>query len=151
MNARNSISSIIILLSLAVLSCDDLRESVIEVKPGEELQVRLREGSDVLLAPDYITIKFTSMLQESRCPQQATCIWGGIAIVQANVKQAEQQNTALILWIPGLVTTPYRRNRVEISGYYITLLQLDPYPALDDSQQPKVYEALLGIEKIRTR
>lgn len=140
-----------LLLSIVVLSCDDLQVSAIEAKPGEEIQVRLKEGSDILLAPDNIVVKFTSMMNDSRCPKEAVCFWGGLAEIRVDVAKPEQQPTLLILWIPGLISTPYRRNRMEVSGYYITLLQLDPYPLLDDRGQPVVYEALLAIEKIKTR
>ncbi|MGH2567587.1 MAG: hypothetical protein ACRDGA_04560 [Bacteroidota bacterium] len=113
--------------------------------------MRLREGSNVFLVPDNLTVTFTRMMEDSRCPIGATCFWGGLAYARVDIQKPGEQTTVMFLWIPGLVTTPYRSNRAEFPGYYITLLQLDPYPALDDQGQPVMYEALLAIEKIRTR
>ena len=150
---RNSLRYIILSVALAVvaLSCDDLQVSALEAKPGEELQVRLKEGSNVFLTPDNITFTFTKMVGDSRCPKGAMCFWGGLAEILVNVKTQSEQTIPVLLWIPGLVSTPYRRNVMKASGYNITLLQLDPYPEVNHDGSPVVYEALFAIEKIKTR
>jgi hypothetical protein len=136
----------IIGLSILILSCDNLRITAIEARRGEELQVRLKEGEDVLFVPDNVRITFTRMMEDSRCPADVVCVWPGLAIVRVDVS-APNQNTPLLLFIPGQVRTPYRRNQLEAEGFSITLLQLDPYPSRNDQHQPRVYEALLAIEK----
>ena len=138
-------------LSLATLACDDLRVSAVEVKPGEEIQVRLKEGDDVFLTPDDVSFKFVQLVGDSRCPKGALCIWGGIAEVRLAMIRQGEQPTVVLLWIPGSITTPYRRNGLTVSGYNVTLLQLDPYPVVNQGDTPVVYEALLAIEKIKTR
>jgi hypothetical protein len=136
---------------LALLSCEELRVSAVEVQPGEEIQVRLKEGGDVFLTPDNVRFKFIQLVGESRCPKGATCIWGGIAEVRVDMFRPDQQPVVVLLWIPGLVTTPYRRNGITQSGYNITLLQLDPYPDINRGDSSVVYEALLAIEKVKAR
>jgi hypothetical protein len=132
--------------SLLMLSCDELRVTAIEIKKGEELQLRMKEGSEVFLVPDNVTIQFTRMMNDSRCPVDLMCFWPGLAIIRVDIS-APDQSTPLLLPIPGLVQTPYRRNKMEAGGYYITLLQLDPYPTQESQGRPQVYEALLAIEK----
>lgn len=142
----------IIFLSLAVssslflLSCDELRITAIEARQGEELQLRMKEGENVFLVPDNVTVTFTRMMNDSRCPADVICIWPGLAIIRVDVS-THSQNTPLLLPIPGQVRTPYRWNRLEAAGFYITLLQLDPYPTRHDQSRPPAYEALLAIEK----
>lgn len=151
MRTKNSIILLVLALSLVVFSCDDLRVSAIEVQPGEEIQVRMKEGSDIFLTPDKVTVRFIKMMTDSRCPKNVVCVWEGLAIIRVDVTRDTEQPTVLLLAIPGLVSTPYRRNTLEASGYYITLLQLDPYPVFQSGNGPTVYEALLAIEKIKTR
>jgi hypothetical protein len=144
--------AIILLLTVTVLlSCDDLRVSAVEVQPGEEIQVRLKEGADVFLTPDDVSFKFIQLVGDSRCPKGALCFWGGIAEVRVDMFRPGQPPTVLLLWIPGLITTPYRKNGITQSGYNITLLQLDPYPDVNKGDGKVVYEALLAIEKIKSR
>jgi hypothetical protein len=132
--------------SLLTVSCDDLRITAIEARRGEELQVRLKEGENVFLVPDNVTVTFTRMMDDSRCPVDVVCFWAGLAIIRVDVS-ARDRNTPLFLPIPGQVRTPYRRNRLEAEGYYVTLLQLDPHPTRHDQSRPRQYEALLAIEK----
>lgn len=132
---------------LVSLSCDDLRITAIEVKQGEELQLRITEGQSVFLVPGNVTVTFARMLNDFRCPADVMCVWPGMAIIRVDVTTQDNRNTQLIMPMPGLVRTPYRHNRMEAEGYDITLLQLDPYPMHSASEQPRAYEALLAIEK----
>ncbi len=148
----NTLKTILVVLpSILTLSCDDLRVSAFEVRPGEEIQVSMKEGSDIFLTPDNLTVRFIKMMTDSRCPKNVVCFWPGLAVIRVDITRDTEQPTVLLLVIPGLVTTPYRRNSTEASGYSITLLQLDPYPVFQSGNGPAVYEALLAIEKIKTR
>ncbi len=133
-------------VGISLLSCDDLRITAIEAKRGEELQIRLKEGENVFLVPDNATVRFTRMIDDSRCPTDVFCFWSGLAIIRVDIGTRDR-NTPLYLPIPGQVRTPYRQNQFEAEGFSITLLQLDPYPSPHDQHQPRVYEALLAIEK----
>jgi hypothetical protein len=137
----------IIGLSILILSCDNLRITAIEARRGEELQLLFKEGQDVFLVPDNVTVTFTRMMTDSRCPSDLVCVWPGLAIIRVDVTSQTGHSTQLLMPIPGQVRTPYRRNRMEAEGYYITLLQLDPYPKHSDEERPTTYEALLAIEK----
>ena len=125
----------------------DLSMSPVEIKPGEKIEVRLKEGKSVVLAPENVVLEFSKVGTDSRCPADVRCIIAGEAEVTLRVEKGGRSIVS-ILQIPGLVITPYRGAVVEEFGYRISLLQLDPYPRLDERENPRVYIAQLEIEKL---
>jgi len=139
---------LIAVCSFGLWSCSDLNVSAVETKPGEKIEVRLQEHKDVLLTPDNVLVTFSSVVGDSRCPEDVVCVWAGkaeISLIMENSRGASEQHT---LSIPGLVSTPYQSASVEAFGYRISLVQLNPYPKHDTMNEPRVYEAVLVIEKL---
>ena len=127
--------------------CTDLSLSPVEIQPGERFEVRLKEGKNVVLAPENVVLEFSKVESDSRCPEDVRCIIAGEAEVTLRVEKGGRSIVS-ILQIPGLVITPYRGAVVEEFGYRISLLQLDPYPRLDERENPRVFIAHLEIEKL---
>ena len=71
---------------------------------------------------DGISIEFTKVVEDSRCPKNVTCVWQGAATVAL---------TALVGTNPReftLSTSPATAASTGIEGFRIELLDLAPYP-----------------------
>jgi tetratricopeptide (TPR) repeat protein len=79
---------------------------------------------------DDLLLRFTSVLEDSRCPKQVLCAWSGQGIVQIQVQQNGSLPTSFELnTIPSL-----KQDTVDYMKYTIHLLDLAPYP--EDPQTP---------------
>ena len=79
---------------------------------------------------DDLMLRFTSVLEDSRCPKQVLCVWGGQGVVQIQVQQNGSPPTSSVLnSIPSL-----KQDTVVYMNYSIRFLDLAPYP--DDPQTP---------------
>ena len=116
------------------------------VQVAVPFEIALGEAS--VLEPEGLQIEFESVKNDSRCPQDAVCVWEGMAEIQLRLTAAHGESTPFHLTIPGLVSTPYTSgNAVEQYGYQLKLLQLSPYPHVDQPQPPDDgYRAMLLVE-----
>ncbi len=102
----------------------------------------------VSVESEGISIMFREF-SESRCPRGAMCIWEGEGIVELVIENAKGDvASALPVIRPGRDPDRFTWFKAYALGYRITLLELDPYPDMDDSSEPEEYTALLDIEKI---
>lgn len=71
---------------------------------------------------DGISLRFTKVVEDSRCPKNVTCVWQGAATVAL---------TALVGEVPTeltLATAPAEAASKRVGVYRIELLDLAPYP-----------------------
>ncbi len=71
---------IVLLQALTLLS--------INAKDPEQLKIKL--GSSVLADKGRVAIKFTEIVEDSRCPEGVACIWAGNARVKLIVSKGKQ-------------------------------------------------------------
>jgi len=92
--------------------------------------------------PGIVKICFDSLMQDSRCPMGALCIWQGTAVVRFSltVNNSSQNITLATLNVPGLYRTD-----TTLMGYKIALLNVTPFPRIDFPQNVSEYEAELRI------
>jgi len=88
-------------------------------------EVQLNQCLQKEFGSETVYLCFDSLLEESRCPRNARCIWQGFALVKFTFKESGQQHsvklsTITMQGIPSKDTT--------ISGYTIRLLNVLPYP-----------------------
>jgi len=102
----------------------------------------------VFVESEGLSIMFREF-SESRCPKGARCFWEGEGIVERVIESAEGDvASALPVIRPGRDPDRFTWLKAYTMDYRITLLELEPYPDLDDSAEPGEYTALLDIEKI---
>ncbi len=102
-----------------------------------------------VLTPDNLCIEFQQVLEESRCPSDAICVWAGRARIGL-LLQTAADSVQVELAIPGFVaqSDTLAHQPVDTIGYRITLLQLDPYPQSDRQPRDSDYRALLKISRL---
>ena len=86
-----------------------------------------------------LTIRFTAVLEDSRCPTGVQCAWEGNAEIMLELSGGDLETVHL--------NTGPQFPRTEIyNGYTITLQELKPYPTEGMSIGENDYTAVLSID-----
>lgn len=103
-------------------------------KLGENFKVKL--GETKAIQGEAVSITFSRVLEDSRCPKDVACVWAGNAeiVIQWNNEDIH-------------LNTYLDPKKVTISGYRIKLISLDPYPVFEEPVQEKEYVAELLVTK----
>jgi hypothetical protein len=88
-------------------------------------------------------IKFSEMVEDSRCPADVQCVWAGNAKVKIEVRRGRGLSKTFEL---NSTTAP---NVVKYNGYEIKLKELTPRPRTNARINPDKYEAVFEITKVR--
>lgn len=72
-----------------------------------------------------VQVCFDSLLEDSRCPIMADCVWQGVAKARFFVTINGQQHTMLL---STLDMAPLYNNDTLIAGYHFQLVNIFPYP-----------------------
>lgn len=90
----------------------------------ELLSVRLKGCADKAFVGETVRICFDSVLQDSRCPVYAVCVWAGVAQVKLTVRVGNSSYPIVLstLQAPGFVRD------TTIQQYRISLQDVQPHP-----------------------
>jgi hypothetical protein len=146
MSGINNHIILFLLLMGLLLSCDSPATSIdgstewdktIPLTKMEE-GFELNFGQKMVIEGKGLTIQFSDVDEDSRCPEGLRCVWAGNAriIIEINNNKMEF-NTAL---------NP--REQSFNSEYTIYFLNLEPYPVYGEKIYKKNYTATLLINKI---
>ena len=123
-----------ILISLLAAACSP---SVFE---GE---VVLKRSQSVGDANQGVEVIFVDVLEDSRCPADAMCVWQGNVKVLIEVSygtEIQQYTLTLGQLLEGDMDS------ITISEYTITLIQVDPYPLAPQPTNAANYQITLKIQ-----
>jgi len=110
------------------------------LRPG---RVVLKPGESVVGTNPAIEITFVEVVQDSRCPADATCITGGQVRVLAEVKQGTdlfQYTLTLGDMLAGDI------NSITVDAYVATLTEVNPYPLASQPTDFADYKITLDIQ-----
>ena len=126
-------SLVFVILALSVIGC---KSSTEPTSPSIEEEFRLKYGQSVKLKNEPLTIKFKSIVEDSRCPTGAVCVWEGNAKI---VIQVSQQDVEL--------NSTFEPKEAIYQEYTIRLLAVNPYPKLNIELKPADYIITLIVTK----
>lgn len=101
-------------------------------------EVLVRFGQEVTIQTAGITLRFTDVTEESRCPTGVQCIQAGRASILMGASKPGSPGQELSLTIPG-------QDRATYAGYEIRLAKLDPYPTEQHRPTDTEYVATLVV------
>lgn len=131
--------SVFALLFVIVVSVSGCNNELNQVTIDKNFVLDYKE---VKYFPDHnSSIKLDSVLNDSRCPNGAQCVWAGNAEVRF-IYSDGTQNSAFIL-----NTLPNFRTDTLVNGYRIKLVRLNPYPQLGTAIKQSEYNAEVKITK----
>lgn len=107
---------------------------------GQEFEAAYQQA--VILASEKLSFVFQSLVQDSRCPSDVTCIWAGNVTIKV---QLTQNGTELGTAELTLGATP--ESTAKIGNYQLTLLEVTPYPKSTESRSPADYRVKMRIDK----
>jgi len=109
-------------------------KQLIEPKLDKEIQIKF--GESVALERGILTIKFKSLVGDSRCPQGVVCVWAGNAEVILEVSKNEIALNTLL--------DPKEK---VVGDYNIQLLDVIPYPKAGEELKPEDYSVRIVVSK----
>ena len=134
---RKLLKVLVLTSALSLPACNGGDDSATPASLGQEFVIRYGETIRI----DNLLLEFTSVLEESRCPVNAICVWEGNARL---VFTASQGPTTRAL---ELNTTPPFPTTAIFEGYVIELRELQPYPgAVITKPLPLAYVATLFVD-----
>ncbi len=94
------------------------------------------------IAKNKLTIKFASLIEDSRCPTDTNCIWAGNARITIKVSNGKSAAKTFEL------NTNLKPQTVSFAGYEIKLTDLNPRPATNIRINRNGYTATFVIRKM---
>jgi hypothetical protein len=139
-----SLTRLAVLLPMAMLSACGSDEGGSDamsaaIPPGQEYVVGFGETIRV----GGLSLEFTTLAEESRCPTTVVCVWEGNARVLITAKQGSATG------VLELNSNPRFPVRALFADYAIELRRVDPYPAAHPPAPVQDYTVTLFVEFAR--
>ena len=122
---------VVAVLTVTLMGCQASRKAEadpVEFTLGQEFT--LSGGQEATISGENLRLRFSDVLEDSRCPTEVECFWTGQARIAVVVEPAGRAATTA-----DFNTNPapgQNVQTVEVDGYTIELKSLDPYPRTPD-------------------
>ena len=136
-----------ILLTLAFTTCKkntSLNGNSKEIQINSPSYISWKTCSQTIYKNDIVKICFDSLLQDSRCPNGALCIWQGTAVVKFSFSVHNDQHDIIL---SPQNSPPLYPSDTSLLRYKIEFLSLKPYPQIGVQRNLSDYKAELMITK----
>jgi hypothetical protein len=96
---------------------------------------------------------FSNVVNDSRCPKDATCVWAGTATARFWIREARADSLFVLAVLNGGTsrTDTGAHLPTEIGDYRVTLLELEPYPVAGQRTPGSRYRAMARVERQAAR
>lgn len=115
--------------------------TIAPAKAHETLNVRI--GQTKTADHGKIKVKFISVLEDSRCPMNAECIWAGNARIKIAVSKGRGVSKIIEL------NTGVEPKLVTVYGYELSLQNLTPQKGAPANRPRRPETAIISVQKIR--
>ncbi len=127
---------LIVIVSLLLIGCS----SGASRNPGLDEGFKLAYASQQTIADEKLTLTFTEINEDSRCPSDVQCIQAGRATITLSLIRDGAAVATRTLTLPGAETATYL-------NYSITLLELAPYPVSTHQTTASEHVATLVVAR----
>ncbi len=117
---RLRISVFCLAVAASLVSCS--KDGETHIQPASVIPL---ESAITLKNSNSATLRFDEVVSDSRCPANALCTWGGIAIAKFTFREGGEEYPLMLSVMPG-----YPKQDTIINGYLIEFFDLKPYPGL---------------------
>lgn len=111
--------------------------------PGEQT-VTLHVGESADLGAAGASVSFDRVVEDSRCPANARCIWPGRVVVAGTLRHGGQATPFTLGTVSGIADAPAS---VEVGPYRLRIADVEPYPATPAGIDEDAYALSLQIEQ----
>jgi hypothetical protein len=137
---------VIAVLVLALAGCQSHAAQADPIEARLDQEFVLHGGQEVTISGADLRLRFTDVLEDSRCPTEVECFWTGQARIAVDAEQGQGGPTPV-----EFNTNPapgQGRLTTEVGDDIVELKSLDPYPKTpDDSPALTEYSATLLVRK----
>lgn len=116
--------------------------SALESQAQASQRVSLRVGKQKKLSGSKLTIKFVSLVEDSRCPIGVNCVWAGNATIKVKVTNARGESKIVDL------NTNLGIKGDILGGYQFNLESLTPHPKENIRIDKNGYTATFSVQKL---
>jgi hypothetical protein len=88
-----------------------------------------------------LTVKFLSVVEDSRCPEGANCIWAGNAKIKVEISDGKATEVFEM-------NTNLGPKGATFDGYDVNLVELSPAPTSESKTNPNSYTAVFEIVRL---
>lgn len=114
------------------------------VQPAEarqNRQLKIQVNQQKKISGSRLSLKFVSVPEDSRCPEDANCVWAGNAKIQIKLRKSKGA------WKTFELNSNTTDKTVKFEGYEIKLIDLDPKPRTNTGINRNSYTATFLVEK----
>ena len=135
----------ILIVTLLFFSIGFTQDSTLVKAETPKIVSKLQLGKSLNF--NDVEIKFVEVLQDSRCPKGATCIWAGEVVVLVEVfKNGKFLEKKKLIFNPGNhlkkeLLTLFSSEKLNINGFNIS-----PHPVAGEKISPQDYYLQIEIE-----
>jgi hypothetical protein len=129
-------------LSLSIVSCS--KKKVFQL--DTPISLAMGESASCSNCPEKMSISFTNIMEDSRCPIGTNCIWEGKAVVRLAVNMGKTQTIELM--VKG---NAKQGNTKSYRGYDFTFQSLTPYPKYGEEVKIEDIRFSVLVQKQRNR
>jgi len=126
-----------LLFAIVLAGCEERNEVILPGTPTAAVIVDLHPGQTFRPPGAPFTARFDSVTSDSRCPLGVQCIWAGDGATGLSLVWDVGPASACTLH------TTLAPKIITAGGYYIQLIELDPYPRYGYPTNPAAYIAVL--------
>ena len=130
---------LLILVTIVLISLTGCSKSYFTVGLGEVFTIGV--GDSARIAGEDMTVTFNKVIGDSRCPQNVTCVWEGVASSSVTIVY-RGDNYSIVLSQPGL-TEQAEDTFIDYTINY----SLNPYPREGEEISPDEYRLTLTLTK----
>jgi hypothetical protein len=107
---------------------------------GQDFTIKISEEKEV---GEGLRLKFTEVVEDSRCPEGVDCIWAGRAIVRIEIIRDDDRHIFDL-------ELGEEKNVAEFEEIRIVVKELLPYPKADVPIKQEEYSVKLQLERNET-
>jgi len=130
-------------LLLALAGCDEAtgpEEARQDAVLTASQEMTLRYGEEKAIGQSVVHLSFGQVVEDSRCPIDAMCVWAGNAMVEIGIRAGMGPTYALRLG------TNLEPRWTVWNGIRITLLEVQPAPRAAEPTKPEDYSVKVRLE-----
>ena len=116
--------------------------SVSAVNAKDDAPIKVRVGKQKKFSRSKISVKFVSLIEDSRCPEGVNCVWAGNARIKVQISEGRDAGETFEM------NTNLGAKGASFRGYAINLVSLAPTPKADVKVNSDSYAAVFSISRL---
>ena len=112
----------------------------VQAQRNQTIKVQVNKQKSV--ASSGLTIKFVSLVEDSRCPTDANCVWAGNAKIQVQIGNRRGKSEIFEL------NTNMGAKGASFGGYAVNLISLTPAPRSNIRINRNGYVATFSVNRL---